>query len=105
MFEWLKDKLLVKEIIKVFWVVLKVMVTTGLMKVFRDSGSIEIFEFDGALVVGLNSNDPVAVREAIGKLGGELAKLNLPTFSIQQSDGSITVRFNEKHREEVEKYV
>lgn len=105
MFEFLKNPGAIKEIVKLFFSLLKVMVKTGLARVIKESGSVEVFEYDGSLLVGLNADKPELVKDAISKLGDELKQLKLPTCSIDYDGSVLTVHFNEKHREEMERVV
>jgi len=103
LFEFLKDKMMLKEISKLFFALLKVMFSTGLVKVVKDTGSIEIFEYQGSLLIGLNTNNSGVVRDSINKLGDELKQLKLPTCTIDFDGRVITIEFNEKHKEAMDK--
>jgi len=103
LFEFLKDRMMFKEVSKLFFILLKVMFSTGLVKVLKNAGSIEIFEYQGSLLIGINTNDSGVVRDSIGKLGNELKQLKLPTCAIDFDGKVITIEFNEKYKEEMDK--
>ncbi|MCP8308920.1 MAG: hypothetical protein H3Z53_05655 [archaeon] len=79
MFEELKAKLKIKDVIKIFGKVIGVLFKTGVVKILMEADNIEIFELDGSLVIAINGSNPELVRSTLKPVNEALKGIKAPT--------------------------